>query len=122
MPVSERRNPTAITQAAKAEMNNATISATIPGRKLATWLSNRLVDSVNACSALSHIVDSFLFDHHGLKRSGHRQRETRYGLVASKAWHSRSSRCSAALAAAFCISSAYDASHPKYSGVMARNR
>jgi hypothetical protein len=51
IPVSERRNKTASIQATSAEISNATMSATIPGKRLATWLSNLLMDSVNACWA-----------------------------------------------------------------------
>src|SRR5579863_5168739 len=106
IPISERFRTTPSIQAINAEISNATTSATIPGRRLATWLINLVMDSINACWARSHIFDSFSPASYGLKRSGHRQRETRYGLAVSKAWHNRSIRCSAAFTVAFCISSA----------------
>src|SRR5580704_11174090 len=44
IPMSDRLNTTASNHAMNAEISNATTSATIPGRRLATWLNNLVID------------------------------------------------------------------------------
>src|SRR5579883_708861 len=77
---SIHRTSIAASHAIRRKMINTSTNARIPGNRVAIFVKTRPMDPRNDSSTCCHIIVLLL---HGLNRSGHLHRDTRYGLPSS---------------------------------------